>query len=120
MKQQPMFLYVAVVLFVFLPGHLSAQGSIQQILHNGATDKRLNIVILSEGYTNLELTKYLADANTLLIRLLETQPFQEYAGYFNAFAISIASNESVSDHPSRNIFLDTYFNSTYDIFGFQR
>ena len=36
-----------------------AQVTIQQILTNGPTDKRLNIVFLSEGYTTGELSKYL-------------------------------------------------------------
>jgi hypothetical protein len=96
------------------------QATIQPLLNNGPTAKRLNVVILSEGYTGPELSKYLSDANTMLSKLLNTPPFKEYNTYFNAFAISVASKESGSDHPSRNFYRDTFFNSTYDSFGIQR
>ncbi len=114
-------LATTVVFFLaLLPRQVRPQATLQPLLNNGATAARLNVVIFSEGYTSQELSKYSADANTLLNKLLNTQPFKEYNSYFNAFAISVASKESGSDHPSRNLFRDTFFNSTYDSFGIQR
>lgn len=97
-----------------------AQATIQQILNNGPTDKRINIVYLSEGYKNSQLSRYITDASNTLDVLLNASPFSGYRNYFNAFAISVASSDSGSDHPSRNIFRDTYFNSTYDSYGIAR
>ncbi len=94
--------------------------TIQQILNNGPTNRRINMVFLSEGYTSAQLSQYLTDANNLLNYILTIQPFAEYQSYFNAFAISIASVESGSDHPFSSIFRNTYFNSTYDSYGIQR
>lgn len=102
------------------PRCLFSQATIQTLLNNGATAKRINIVIFSEGYTSQQLSQYLTDASTLLNKLLNSQPLKEYGSYFNAFAISVASKEAGSDHPSRNFFRDTFFNSTYDSFGIQR
>jgi len=102
------------------PRCLHSQATIQPLLNNGATATRLNVVIFSEGYTSQELPQYLADANTMSNKLFDTQPFKEYKSYFNAFAILVASYESGSDHPSRNFFRDTFFNSTYDSFDIQR
>lgn len=120
MKRFQMLAPAFAVFLVLLPRQARPQATIQPLLNNGATATRLNVVIFSEGYTSQELSQYLADANTMLNRLLGTQPFKEYNSYFNAFAISVASKESGADHPSRNLFRDTFFNSTYDSFGIQR
>ena len=104
------------LLLGFLPSALS-QPALHQILKNGPNDKRINIVFLSEGYTEAELGQFLDDAGTILDHLLSTAPFNDYPGFYNAFAISVASVESGSDHPSKNVFRDTYFNSVYESFG---
>jgi hypothetical protein len=96
------------------PPCVVAQPSMQTILTNGPTSNRLNIVVLSEGYTNSQLAQFVVDATNAVNALLSHPPYQEYRNYFNAFAIKIASNQSGSDHPSSGIYRDTYFNSTYD------
>ncbi len=98
-----------------------SQATIQQLLNNGSTDKRINIVFLSEGYTSSELSKYIgSDVHVMLNKFTGTFPFIEYATYFNAFAISVASAESGSDHPSLGIYRNTFFNSTYETAGITR
>jgi hypothetical protein len=92
-----------------------AQPSMQTILTNGPVSNRLNIVVLSEGYTSSQLAQFLVDATNAVNALLSHPPYQEYESYFNAFAIQVASNESGSDHPASGVFHDTYFNSTYDL-----
>ncbi len=92
-----------------------AQPSMQTILTNGPASNRLNIVILSEGYTSNQLSQFLVDATNAVNALLAHQPYQEYRSFFNAFAIKVASNQSGSDHGSdTNYYHDTYFNSLYE------
>src|SRR6266436_5177964 len=91
-----------------------AQPAMQTLLTNGPTLNRLNVVIFSEGYTTNQLPQLLVDATNALNALLSHSPFLEYRGYFNAFAISVASNQSGSDHPNCQLYSDTYFNSSYD------
>jgi hypothetical protein len=86
----------------------------QTILTNGPTTNRLNIVVLSEGYTTNQLPQFLVDATNAVNALLSHPPYQSYRSYFNAFAIKVGSNESGSDHPSSGVYHDTYFNSSYD------
>jgi hypothetical protein len=90
-----------------------AQSSFQEILNNGSTDKRINIVFLSEGYTSAQLPQYRTDASNNLNALLNTSPYSAYRNYFNAFLISIESIESGSDDPDSNIYRNTFFNSKY-------
>jgi len=110
----------ACFLLVLPAAQVHAQATIRQILQNGATGSRLNIVMLSEGYTSQQLPGFVNDATTTLNTLLNTPPFKEYRSYFNAFAISVASKEPGSDHPASGVFRDTYFNSSFDSFGIQK
>ena len=89
-----------------------AQPSMQTILTNGPVSNRLNIVVLSEGYTSSQLAQFFVDATNAVNAVLSHSPYQEYRSYFNAFAIKVASNQSGSDHPASGVTKDTYFNST--------
>ncbi len=95
----------------------SAQPIRSTILTNGPASNRVNIVLLSEGYQAHQLGKFLVDATNAVNHLLSAPPYQEYGSYFNAFAISVASTNSGSDHPNQGVLKDTYFNSSYDSFG---
>ncbi len=108
-------LFFLLLLLPTLPAFPQAVRS--TILTNGPSANRVNLVVLSEGYTTNQLSKFLIDATNQVNNLLSTPPYQEYRSYFNAFAISIASVEAGSDHPSAGVFKNTYFNSSYDSYG---
>ena len=115
--------------------HTSAQVFETETIKNaGDTDKRINLVILSEGYQLGELAKFKTDAINFMNGMFNESPFKEYANYFNVHIIKIPSNESGADHPGTSMepsetpaspiipvrMVDTYFNATYDSFGFHR
>lgn len=83
------------------------------IRSNAPLDRRLNLVVLSEGYTAAQLAGFRTDATNTVHNLLRTPPLNAYSNCFNAFAISVASNESGSDHPDQGTFRDTYFETVY-------
>jgi hypothetical protein len=91
-----------------------AQPSMQTILTNGPTSNRLNIVVLSEGYTSSELGQFVLNASNAVRVLLSHPPYREYSNYVNGFAIKVASSQSGCDHPSRGIYKNTYFSSFCD------
>jgi len=113
---------LALLSFLIFSATVSSQAGVtlQQILTNGPTDKRINIVFLSEGYASSQLSGFPTDALEVLNALLKMSPYHEYRSYFNAFTIAVASSESGSDHPRRGVFRDTYFNSSFDSYGLQR
>ncbi len=90
------------------------QGALSTILTNGPASNRINIVILSEGYTSAQLGQFLVDATNKVNTIFSTMPYQEYRRYFNAFAISVASTNFGSSHPLTGDIRNTYFNSAYD------
>ena len=95
-----------------------AQGILYTLVTNGPTARRINVVVLAEGYTTNQTNLFLTDATNAFNNLLAQPPYQEYKSYFNGFAIFVASVESGSDHPiSGGTFKNTYFNSSFDSYG---
>lgn len=127
---------ITFILFLLLNFHATwAQVFTQEtIKSSGDNDKRLNLVILSEGYQASEFTQFKADAVNYTNNMFTESPFKEYANYFNVHIIYVPSNESGADHPGESndpaetpdspitpvINVDTYFNATYDAFGIHR
>jgi hypothetical protein len=96
------------------------QGEVRILLQNGPNARRLNIVYLAEGYTELQKSQFFDHAEQLRQYSLAVSPYDSYARHFNVYAIFVPSTESGSDHPSRGVYHDTYFNSTYDTYGIAR
>lgn len=104
--------------------------TVEKIKNAGDDDKRLNLVILSEGYQSVEFAKFKTDAQNFVTTMFSQSPFIEYTNYFNVHIINVPSNESGADHPGTGTdvtepdhptqTVDTYFNATFDSFGFHR
>jgi hypothetical protein len=91
-----------------------AQTNFYTLFTNGPTTNRLNIVVLSEGYTINQVTNaFRMDATNALSKLLSQPPYREYSNYFNGFAIAVPSRQSGSSHPVAASFKDTFFKSSY-------
>jgi len=86
------------------------------IITNGPVTNRLNLVLFSEGYTNGQQGRFLADCTNAAASFLSVQPYAEYARYFNVFAIYTNSAKSGSTHLNLTSYTvnSTFFNSTYD------
>lgn len=108
---------------LLLIGSASSQFTVDEMLVNGPTDQRINIVFLAEGYTESELSAFGNDAQAALDHFLSVEPLSNYENYFNAYRINVISNESGTDHPGTAVdcppgepvyYADTYFNSSFD------
>lgn len=66
---------------------------------NGPADKRINLVVLGDGYTEEEQEVFMVDAAQLIDYLFATLPFSHYRDYFNVYAIKVISPESGVKHP---------------------
>ncbi len=103
---------------------------VETIQSSGTIDKRINLVILGDGYKSNELTKFITDATNFTAALFAESPYKEYKDYFNVVAIKVPSNESGAIHPGTatdvtepvhpvaNV--DNYFGSTFDFAGIHR
>jgi IgA Peptidase M64 len=111
------YILAAAIFCILTAWKASAQATLTTLFTNGPTAKRINLVALSEGYQASELTTFLVDAANVVSNLLAVSPYSEYSNYFNAFAISVASEDSGSSHPLEGVTNHTYFNSSFDSYG---
>ncbi len=100
------------------------------IQYSGDITKRINLVILSDGYQQHELSRFTEDAKKFSDAFFAESPYKEYQNYFNVFAIKVPSNESGAnhpgtatdvtepDHPVKEV--DNYFGSTFDYYNIHR
>ncbi len=90
------------------------------ILHNGKPENKVDIVILSEGYTATEMKKFVDDAKRVTNYLFESEPFKSEKEKFNVTAILVPSAESGTDVPGENSYKNTHFNSSFYTFDVSR
>ena len=111
--------------FVFLtmlqPQFALAQ-TVTPWLESGDPSKRVDIVVVGDGYTAAELGDFASDVNQFFSGIFAQEPFREYKNYFNVRRIDIASNESGADHPERTpaVVRDTAFDAAYNCGNIQR
>jgi hypothetical protein len=108
---------LAFLLTICSASQAAGEAALHPLFLTGPTKSRINLVIIAEGYTESQLPLFLLHAEYLATHLFTGEPFQTYRNYFNVYALSVASAQSGSDHPSRGVFKDTYFNSSYDSYG---
>jgi len=80
----------------------------------GATNNRINIVFVGDGYLSSQLPQYAIDVQSGVDRLFSYEPFKTYKNFFAIYRVDVVSNVSgVSNDPtegiSRNTPLGMYF-----------
>ncbi len=91
-----------------------------EVLNNGKPENKVDIVILAEGYTALEMEKFKEDVKRVTQYLFEEEPFKSEKAKFNVNAVLTPSLESGTDIPGENIYKNTRFNSTFYTFDVSR
>lgn len=76
----------------------------------------INVVILAEGYTKEEMTKFYKHAQITTREILKHTPFQKFANRFNFIAVETESRESGVSVPRTNKWSQTAFSSHFDTF----
>ena len=90
------------------------------ILKNGKPENKIDLVILAEGYSNLEMDKFVSDAKRVTDYLFEEEPFKSEKEKFNIKAVLTPSAESGTDIPGENIYKNTHFNTSFYTFDLPR
>jgi len=90
------------------------------LLENGPTSNRINLVVVGDGYTALEMGQYASDTANLLSVFFANEPLDAYTSFFNVYRVDIPSNESGVDEPDFGIFRDTALDMTFNCSGIPR
>ena len=90
------------------------------ILQNGPASEKIDLVILGDGYTSKEMTKFLNDAKRLTSALLDAEPFKSRKNDFNIIAVETPSAESGISKPHHGIYKRSYLSAQYSSFDSER
>lgn len=87
-----------------------------EVLHAGAVDNPIDIVIMAEGYTAEEMPAFLADARRTADELLRYEPFHSLADRLRLTAVQSPSRQSGVSVPRQNDWRETAVGSHFDTF----
>jgi hypothetical protein len=86
------------------------------IFKNGPSEKKVDIVILGDGYTKKDMEKFRKDCKHFTDLMFSTHPFKERKNDFNVWSIEVESEESGIDRPDSNVWRNTALGTSYDVF----
>ena len=87
---------------------------------SGPSPEKVDLLILGDGYTQLEMKKFEADARRLSAHLFSVSPFRERARDFNVWAMAVPTEKSGITRPSTGVHNPSALGTRYDIFGSER
>jgi hypothetical protein len=88
--------------------------------NNGSPHSRVDIVILSEGYTLSEKKKFESDWQKFKNIFFDFEPYKFFKNKFNFYGVFKPSAESGVDEPRANIYKNTALNATFNSLGSER
>jgi hypothetical protein len=89
-------------------------------VYNGDSHKKVDIAILAEGYTASEKEKFEKDLNKFVEYFFEQEPYKSLKNNFNIYGVFKPSEESGTDLPGADIFVNTVLNTTFWTLGSER
>lgn len=92
-------LYLLFLCLFMLSGAFAQKFRVDELYRSGPEDKRINVVILGDGFTEEEMDQFRVEANKFKDFFLNYEPFAHYKKYFNFFSVSTPSAESGVTNP---------------------
>lgn len=102
------------------PAPLKTPYPVYEVEANGQPEEKVDIVLLSEGYTREEMDEFRADADKFAEALFSTEPFASRREDFNIRAVEVPAPNSGLNHPQQDINNRSALSVTYGAFGSQR
>ncbi len=105
---------------IFIKKERSKEFSSFQIFNSGESSKKVDIVILPEGYTKSELETFKQDCQRFTDYLFTKLPFNDNKAKFNIWGVEAPSEQSGTDFPAKGVWTKTLLNSNFSTFGTER
>ncbi|HSB27340.1 MAG TPA: IgA Peptidase M64 [Pyrinomonadaceae bacterium] len=99
---------------------LTAPAPLITIQKMGDPEKKVDFLILGDGYTAEEAKKFETDARRMTEVLFATSPFKENRRRFNVWGLCPPAVQSGISRPSTGQYRDSPIGATYDAFGSER
>jgi hypothetical protein len=91
-----------------------------KIYGNGEPENSVDLAFIAEGYKAEEMSKFLADVKKKADYMFCEKPYNEYKDKINIWAVEAVSEESGTDIPGENIYVNTVLNSSFYTFDIDR
>lgn len=98
----------------------ASPGPLVGLQKSGDPADKVDFLIIGDGYTPAERSKFEKDARRLMEILFTVSPFKERRSDFNVWALCPPSEESGISRPSTGIHRRSRVGATYDAFGSER
>jgi hypothetical protein len=95
-------------------------GTVWTLFESGQAAQKVDILLISEGYTAGEMPKFHADAKRLVDALFAVEPFLSRKGDFNVRGLDLPSPQSGVNRPHVGSFRRTPISAEYNIFDSER
>lgn len=95
-------------------------GKVWTIFENGPASRKVDLLVIGEGYTAAEISKFHSDAKRLVEKLFATEPFKRRRSDFNVRAIDLPVSRSGVNRTRVNEFRRTPISTEYNIFDSER
>ncbi|MBK8883088.1 MAG: peptidase M64 [Bacteroidales bacterium] len=102
------------------PAELVHTVKVDIITENGSPDKKVDLVILGDGYSKDEMEKFRKDAFRLSGYLLNAEPFRSHSSDFNIRAVETPAEASGVNKPHHGVFKRTPLTVYYSSFDSER
>jgi len=100
--------------------HAPPPAPLQELHVSGDPARKVDVVILGDGYSQEEAAKFTADAARLIEQFFAYSPFRERAAEFNFWGLNPPAAQSGVNRPSNGTFRFSPSGTTYDAFRAER
>ena len=98
----------------------SAEGEVWSVFKNGPSAKKVDLLVLGDGYAKEEMRKFRSDVRRLVGALFDSEPFSSHRGEFNVWAIDTASARGGIPNPRKGLWNDTPLGLRFNAFDLDR
>ena len=95
-------------------------GPVHTIFQSGPPSEKVDLVLVGEGYTLEQESKFLSDARRLSEALFETEPFHSRRDDFNVLAVFLPAEHEGVNRPHVGEFRRTPLSTEFNIFDSER
>ena len=95
-------------------------GTVWTIVENGPSTEKVDLLLISEGYTAAEMPKFHADAKRLVDAMFALEPYKSRRADFNVRGLDLPSPRSGVNRPQAGEFRRTPISLEYNIFDTER
>ena len=95
-------------------------GQVWSVFENGPAAEKVDLLVIGEGYTEAELPKFHRDAQRMVAKLFDTEPFKSRKKDFNVRALDLIEPQSGVHRPRTGDDRRTATGVQYNIFDSER